>query len=717
MTSQFGARLRQLRLRAGLTQEEMAARSGVGVRTIRGLETGERADPRMVTVRLLADALSLDIAERDDLLAVAIGKPGRALAPAEPVPAEEDPLAEAADQLAQAVRTRWQREEEHRRIHDPFPLPVRWQPVSDDLMDHWANIRRAPAGETAEPVSLDGGLGEIAEVYRRVPSGRLVVLGRAGAGKTILTLRFVLDRLADRGRADPVPVLFGLASWNPATTSLRDWLTGRLVRDHPGLAAPAHGSPTLAAALVDHGWILPVLDGFDELADGLHRPALLALNATTLPLLLTSRPTEFAAAVAGTDVLTAAAGVELTDLSPADWASYLPRSARKLTADDATVWDPILARLRDDPDSLAHLTAVLATPLMVVLARTIYSDSPGRDPGELLDTTRFPIPSAIEDHLLDDFVPTVYRQRPGEQRWDPDHAERWLRLLAAHLHDLGTRDLAWWQLGAGMRRSSRMLWIGLIVGLVNGLLNGVVVAFRYRPIDGLVSGLVAAASVGLAFGLAHGLVGGGALGEPSRTRIHLVSGLRQVRAKIVRRLLAGLAGGLAGGLVLGLTGGLGVELVGGVGNGFASGITSGLSIGLAGGVVFAIMAGLEAPADIRSAVSPGELLAANRTTVLVQLLVCLPVLAVGIGLSFGFADGVVFGVVVGSGLGAGYVLGLTAWGQWLTLSRLWLPLTGKLPWAVLAFLDDAYQRGVLRQAGAVYQFRHARLQDRLTYVR
>ncbi|MER8002678.1 hypothetical protein [Streptomyces sp. NPDC095613] len=47
------------------------------------------------------------------------------------------------------------------------------------------------------------------------------------------------------------------------------------------------------------------------------------------------------------------------------------------------------------------------------------------------------------------------------------------------------------------------------------------------------------------------------------------------------------------------------------------------------------------------------------------------------------------------------------------LSRVWLPLTGRLPWAVVTFLDDAYQRGVLRQAGAVYQFRHARLRSHL----
>jgi hypothetical protein len=33
---------------------------------------------------------------------------------------------------------------------------------------------------------------------------------------------------------------------------------------------------------------------------------------------------------------------------------------------------------------------------------------------------------------------------------------------------------------------------------------------------------------------------------------------------------------------------------------------------------------------------------------------------------------------------------------------------------VAGFLDDACRRGVLRQVGAVYQFRHARLQAHLT---
>jgi hypothetical protein len=56
---------------------------------------------------------------------------------------------------------------------------------------------------------------------------------------------------------------------------------------------------------------------------------------------------------------------------------------------------------------------------------------------------------------------------------------------------------------------------------------------------------------------------------------------------------------------------------------------------------------------------------------------------------------------------------MTAWGRWVLLARIWLPLRGRVPWATVAFLEDAYQRGVLRQAGAVYQFRHAEVQVQL----
>ena len=155
-----------------------------------------------------------------------------------------------------------------------------------------------------------------------------------------------------------------------------------------------------------------MLDGFDEIAGGLHRAALAALNATTLPLLVTSRVDEYRAAVESTDVLTSAGAVVLNDLTATDLADYLPRTTRR-TAPAARCGNRSWPRYATSPDG--DLAAVLTTPLMVGLARTIYSDTPDHDPAELLDIDRFDTREAIERHLLGSFVPTVYRQQPGDR--------------------------------------------------------------------------------------------------------------------------------------------------------------------------------------------------------------------------------------------------------------------------------------------------------------
>ncbi|MFD1051510.1 hypothetical protein ACFQ1S_41165, partial [Kibdelosporangium lantanae] len=54
----------------------------------------------------------------------------------------------------------------------------------------------------------------------------------------------------------------------------------------------------------------------------------------------------------------------------------------------------------------------------------------------------------------------------------------------------------------------------------------------------------------------------------------------------------------------------------------------------------------------------------------------------------------------------------TSWGRFV-VARVWFALTGRLPWRLMEFLDDAHRRGVLRQAGSVHEFRHAILWERL----
>ncbi|NUP64893.1 MAG: tetratricopeptide repeat protein [Nonomuraea sp.] len=72
----LGAWLRGRRERALLTQEQLAARARLSVRTIRRLESGELRQPRNTSVRLLAEALGLDDAETSILTRAAHGNPG-----------------------------------------------------------------------------------------------------------------------------------------------------------------------------------------------------------------------------------------------------------------------------------------------------------------------------------------------------------------------------------------------------------------------------------------------------------------------------------------------------------------------------------------------------------------------------------------------------------------------------------------------------------------
>ncbi|MFI0905859.1 NACHT domain-containing protein [Streptomyces sioyaensis] len=676
-------------------------------------------------------------------------------------------LDDAADRLAESVRKQWRDEEEQRKVQDPVPLPVRWRPASDALTDHWSNICDAQPGAlpVPGPLPLAGQLHEIVDVYRRIPSGRLVVLGRAGSGKSILTIRFVLDLLKARtASTEPVPVIFSLASWDPAMP-LRRWMTGQLERDYPGLAVtgPGPGASTLAAELVERDRILPVLDGFDEIADGLHRRALEKLNGhAAMPLLLTSRRDEYATAVQHTKALTAAAVVELTDLSPADLEHYLPRTARKATA-TSTVWEPVLRSLREHPQDPAGaaLAAVLTTPLMVALARILYSDTPDRTPSELLEG-RFAAREALEDHLLDNFIPTLYQDQSPARRARVLH---WLGYLAQHLDRLGTRDLvqhvdgpgsrdlaphpdrpgtrdlAWWQLGHSLRRSSRRCVIGLVAGLAFGLVDGLVMwgvtcyAFGFGPVMGLMNGLVNGCSFAsmsaLVLGIVYGYRYGETACEPSRVRVRLRGGAKEMRKEFAPRMAIGLAGGFGFGALAWLMAALGFALVVAVRESpgsaltaflatrFDQGLNAALLYGLSAGLAYALMAGLEAPITIETVASPPDLLHTNRTTALFQLLVLALVLGIMGGVLywtgwFSIASWVAFGLVGGLGGGLAYALSMTAWGQWVALSRIWLPLTGRLPWNVSAFLADAHRRGVLRQAGAVYQFRHVRLQHHLT---
>jgi hypothetical protein len=355
--------------------------------------------------------------------------------------------------------------------------------------------------------------------------------------------------------------------------------------------------------MLDGGYILPIIDGLDEINDDLRSQAIAKINNVMQDraLVVATRAAAYRAAVQpgrGTGAqLIGAAGIELCSLDPIEATKYLRASAGGWTA--AARWDPVISAFagkRPPPASQAF-----TTPLMVAMARTLYNprrrenaEFLSADPAELLNAKRFPTKETVEDHLYESFIRASYRpysnpEHPSRDRqWTVEQATRWLVFLARHLQyrQNGTPDFMWWKLPSAAPR--HFVSLTLALGL------GVAAAIGY-PFPGF--------GLGILSGLFVGLI----------VRKHLRAG----KAGIARGLLGGLVGGALSGLVALAALGPGVKnsllgafISGGLGIGFAvsplSMIGPSFAGGLAGGITVSFYERAPAFLAVRTAVGPAS---------------------------------------------------------------------------------------------------------------
>jgi predicted ATPase/transcriptional regulator with XRE-family HTH domain len=222
----FARRLRRLRLRASLTQEELAERSGLSVDAVSALERGYRRHPRRATLALLADALGLGAAERDAFV-------------------EPSPLPGRGPRQA--------------------PRPPRRAPA----------LPRPPTRLVGRAADLRLALG----LLRRRDVRLLTITGPAGVGKSRLALEVAHELTRSVEQVVHVPV--GALAWPD--------LLGSAIAAALGVARGPEPLVERLAERIGSRRVLLVLDDFERLVPAASLLAELTARCPALVLLVTSR--------------------------------------------------------------------------------------------------------------------------------------------------------------------------------------------------------------------------------------------------------------------------------------------------------------------------------------------------------------------------------------------------------------------------------------------
>jgi hypothetical protein len=582
--------------------------------------------------------------------------------------------------------------------------------------------------------SDETGLLSIGAYFRQQASPRrLVVLGEAGAGKTVLAVHLLLDLLRDRKDAStatlqfaiPVPVRVNIAGWDGGG-DFTSWLTGRLGTDY-------RLQEKQAEKLLEAGRILPILDGLDELdpLDAEPERARKALEHLNEPpwgdqsVVVMCRTSVYARIreLNNEAGLHGATTITLQAFSPTRICNYLDdyRKKREIPSD---AWKPVTDAIRNNPEG--PLATALETPwLLSLAATTMRRDSrTGKQLAACTDTTE------ISDLLFADLIRAAIKGIDRGRRspnFTDEKVQTWMRTLAQHLEHrraerIGSNEIRLdqvWEI-AGIRRCRALhgLWYGLVAGLAVGLAMGLSVG----PKSALAAWLVVALAVGLVTerpekddsavvdGFAwrvpghprwgRGLRSGASAGLQLSFWVTLMSTLGSFVLEHIRgwptpplgsvaeiALAIGLGCGLLFGLALGFWTGLSTEpherLVLGqdarriIHDDLVAGVAVGLLTGLGGGVPIGLLAGF-------SRLTPSWLISGLGPAFLIALV-----------LAWILAFGVIFGL-----------LGAYGAGRYATASIIFAA-TGRFPRRPTQFLEWARDAGLLRVTGVAYQFRHA----------
>ncbi|WP_327000404.1 NACHT domain-containing protein [Dactylosporangium sp. NBC_01737] len=283
-------------------------------------------------------------------------------------------------------------------------------------VEHTARFRETDT--PADAVHTD-----IAAFFTGVADRQLIILGPAGAGKSVLAVELLLALLRELGPDDPVPVRFDLASWDPAH-DLGGWLTAQL--------GSRYGLPAAnAKALLHERGVLPVLDGLDEISVEKEdlTAAVLAVNTfladrSDTGYVLTCRNNVYS------DIgrrIEPGREITVLPLTTEEVVTYIGGAVGgDRVAENA--WQPVVTALRAPVPAVVH---ALSTPWRLTLAVTFFldrGDTYELVPAEHESDTEYA--RRVGELLVKTFAPARARLHAIETR---EKADAWCTFIAEDL--------------------------------------------------------------------------------------------------------------------------------------------------------------------------------------------------------------------------------------------------------------------------------------------
>jgi tetratricopeptide (TPR) repeat protein/transcriptional regulator with XRE-family HTH domain len=442
----FGDMVRAHRGRLGITQEELADRSGISVRGLGKIESGRIVRPRPSTVRLLADAFGLSGTERDRFCAAAgpkpapgtTGEPTRRPAPAQ-LPPDVTGFTGRADQLRELDRLLDQGDEQPTAVVvtaiagtagvGKTALAVRWAHRARARFPDgqlYVNLRGYAPTPPLRPIeALAQFLHALGVGAEEVPADEAEA---AAMYRTLLADKRLLVVLDNARHADQVRPLLPASPGCLVLVSSRDRLLGLVARDGArrltlDVLSPAEARELLASIL-----------GPDRVAAEAAATGELARMCGLLPLALR---------------IAAANLLDQPGRSIADYLAELTETSRLagLAVDgdpDAAVraaFDTSYAVLDPDDRRMFRLLGLVPGPEVTAPAAAALAAVPLRRAAQLLERlagAHLLEPRTPGRFALHDLLRLYARQRAEAKDSEPERHAALGRLLDWYLHTAAT---------------------------------------------------------------------------------------------------------------------------------------------------------------------------------------------------------------------------------------------------------------------------------------